>query len=380
MKQLTYAPDSAGWLALAADARLLVVKVTDASVAELYWPAVNEGFPATVDALAKGGFSALPSFALLEREGPALRVIVRGAATVRVSATSGDTVLDGAAVTTWTEYVVPDALGFDVSIDAAGALPVLPLATGAAFAARLVGTVDDAVSTGEEPVSAPVAAAPTPAQASAVPAPSQASVAPAIAEVPEATLNDVTLNVPGAEAPDGDYDYLFGDTMYRNVADAAVHAPETPEDALDLVGDHDGMTIVTDDIRKLRGERRSAPAPARAAEPEPTLHLSLSTGTREPLDAPIIIGRAPSASKVSGGALPRLVTIPGDQDISRNHAQVTVEGGTVVVTDLHSRNGTQVILPGKAPQRLRAGEPTSVIVGTVIDLGGGITLTVGQDD
>ncbi|WP_168626552.1 FHA domain-containing protein [Cryobacterium sp. BB307] len=358
MKQVTYAPDSAGWLALASDARLLVVKVTDASTAELYWPAVNAGFPATVDALAKGGFSAIPSFALLEREGSALRVIVRGSATVRVSATSGDTVLDGAAVTTWTEYVVPDALGFDVSIDAAGALPVLPLSNGAAFASRLVGTVD------------------------------VASAAPAIAEVPEATLSEVTLNVPDAdapavsapvEAPESDYDYLFGDTMYRNVADAAVHAPETQDDAPDLAGDHDGMTIVTDDIRKLRGERKSAPTPTRATEPEPTLHLTLSTGLREPLDAPIIIGRAPSASKVSGGALPRLVTIPGDQDISRNHAQVTVEGGTVVVTDLHSRNGTQVILPGKAPQRLRAGEPTSVIVGTVIDLGGGVTLMVGQD-
>ncbi len=55
---------------------------------------------------------------------------------------------------------------------------------------------------------------------------------------------------------------------------------------------------------------------------------------------------------------------------------IAVEGGTVVVTDLHSRNGTQVVLPGKSPQRLREGEPTAVIVGTVIDLGGDVTLTV----
>jgi hypothetical protein len=59
--------------------------------------------------------------------------------------------------------------------------------------------------------------------------------------------------------------------------------------------------------------------------------------------------------------------------------QVAVEGGTVVVTDLHSRNGTMVQLPGKAPQQLRAGEPTPVTVGTVIDLGDGATLTVGED-
>jgi pSer/pThr/pTyr-binding forkhead associated (FHA) protein len=82
---------------------------------------------------------------------------------------------------------------------------------------------------------------------------------------------------------------------------------------------------------------------------------------------------------VSSGALPRLVTIPGDKDISRNHAQFAVEGGTVVVTDLHSRNGTQVIMPGKPPQQLRQGEPTAVIVGTVVDLGGGVTLTVREE-
>jgi hypothetical protein len=81
-------------------------------------------------------------------------------------------------------------------------------------------------------------------------------------------------------------------------------------------------------------------------------------------------------SKVSGGSVPKLIAIPGDQDISRNHVQFAVEGDTVVVTDLHSRNGTSVVLPGKAPQLLRQGEPTSVLVGTIVDLGGGVTITV----
>ena len=90
------------------------------------------------------------------------------------------------------------------------------------------------------------------------------------------------------------------------------------------------------------------------------------------------VGRAPSVTKASGSSLPRLVVIPGDKDISRNHVQITLEGGTVVVTDLHSRNGTQIVLPGRAPQQLRQGEPTSVIVGTVVDFGGGVTLTVSE--
>jgi pSer/pThr/pTyr-binding forkhead associated (FHA) protein len=67
--------------------------------------------------------------------------------------------------------------------------------------------------------------------------------------------------------------------------------------------------------------------------------------------------------------MPRLVTIEGDPDVSRSHVRVALEGDTVVVTDLRSRNGTSVVLPGKPPQLLRADEATPVIPGTVIDLG-----------
>jgi len=117
-------------------------------------------------------------------------------------------------------------------------------------------------------------------------------------------------------------------------------------------------------------------AAAAPVEKAPTYHLELSGGGTEPLASTVLVGRAPSVSKISGGQIPRLVTLTGSDDISRNHAQFSVEGDTVVVTDLHSRNGTSIILPGRSPQLLRAGEPTSVLVGTVVDLGGGVTLTV----
>jgi hypothetical protein len=35
-----------------------------------------------------------------------------------------------------------------------------------------------------------------------------------------------------------------------------------------------------------------------------------------------------------------------------------------------------VRVPGRPAQKLRAGEPTPVLVGTVIDLGGGIELSI----
>ena len=152
---------------------------------------------------------------------------------------------------------------------------------------------------------------------------------------------------------------------------------------------HDGETVVLSEIARARGRRKpkadSAAAAAAAATTPPAappeaakVVLVISpTGAREPLSQPVLMGRSPSVSKVSAGQVPRLVTIGTvDQDISRNHAQFSLEGGTVVVTDLHSRNGTTIALPGKSAQKLRPGEPTSVIVGTLVDFGGGVTVLV----
>jgi hypothetical protein len=201
------------------------------------------------------------------------------------------------------------------------------------------------------------------------------------ATVTEAPTERIAEPEAAPETPADGYDYLFGATVFRDVAGAAV--VETPVDdapAPEPAGDHDGHTVLTSDIAKLRAERkakRGAVTQTPAAPPASRVFLALSSGTREPLTQPILVGRSPSVSQVSGGQMPRLLTVgTPDQDISRTHVRFVLEGGTVVVTDLHSRNGTLVVLPGKEPQKLRAGEPTSVITGTVVDLGGGVTLTV----
>jgi hypothetical protein len=177
----------------------------------------------------------------------------------------------------------------------------------------------------------------------------------------------------------GDYSFLFGQTVMRSVEDAAHREPEEGEDAEALTeesasgpqaGDHDGHTVHMADIAKLRAKQPKAPASS-----GPKYFVEISTGGQAELDGPVIIGRSPSSNKVTGGAIPQLVSLSGVQDISRNHVQFTVEGDTVVVTDLHSRNGTSIMLPGKSPQTLRAGEPAVVLAGTVVDLGG-VTLTV----
>jgi len=451
-----------GWLALCASDRVLVLETADATLTTPLWAALREtgGLQSVLDLLARGGLAAMPQFALLDlRDVP--RVIVRGGVTVTAQTSSpGDTESDehritGAGVTTWTEQLLPSAVSMLLAIDAAEPVPSvgpLPLVDGGAWVAavnaQVTGDSSPTNSAASSATTASASDAPAPI-AAASPTPAQtAPAAPVTEPDPEVTVVELPdpADLPEPEAePDPEsasesesvepaqpssYDYLFGDTMYRDVASAAV-APEAEDGSAEngseengaeeqraaeavtesgsgervarsaegepqasvtaasdtvAAGDHDGQTVLTSDIAKLRAERkakragRAAPSPAEAspaAPPAPTVVLTLPNGSRESLAQPVLVGRAPSVSQVSGGNIPRLVTVgTADQDISRTHARFVLEGGTVVVTDLHSRNGTMIVLPGKEPQKLRAGEPTAVIVGTVVDFGGGVTLTV----
>ncbi|WP_394769350.1 FHA domain-containing protein [Lacisediminihabitans sp.] len=396
---------SGGWLAVVRGTRLVAIgRAPEKTVIDLAWDrlAESDGFQLLLDLLTRDGLAATPPFVLLEWDATGgCRVVVRGSASVTVTGAGGDQVVSGRGVSTWVERALDGVVAF--ALDVPDAVPMtpagaLPFEAGSAWIAGLTASLtppqqkpSGQATTG---TAAPTAAAVT-ADVDIEATVTEATVteAPANSEDQEtaesvgATI--VALPDPAPEAPqevaaDDGYDYLFGATVFRNVADAAVRADEPEEsdaapDAPVADGDHDGHTVLTADIAGLRSKRRAKGAPP-APAPLQAFWLLLSTGAREALTQPILVGRSPSVSKVSGGQMPRLITMDtADQDISRNHAQVAVEGDTVVVTDLHSRNGTMVLLPGKEPQKLRAGEPTSVIVGTVIDLGGGVTLTVEED-
>ncbi|MCR6494098.1 FHA domain-containing protein [Cellulomonas sp. P24] len=105
--------------------------------------------------------------------------------------------------------------------------------------------------------------------------------------------------------------------------------------------------------------------------------LRLSTGLVVALDRAVLLGRAPQVSRVTNAELPRLVTVASpEQDISRTHAEVRVEGDDVLVTDLHSTNGVLLTPYGEPARRLHPGEPTVLRPGAVVDLGEGVTFTV----
>jgi len=374
-------PDRGGaWVAVVAGDCVLVIEAQAAAGIPPLHAALRSDDPTRAVLgllLAARGLDALPSFALvwLVGAGPeartAVRVVMRGPLTVD----SGSEALSGSDVETWTERSMTAERELRISTPADASGTALPLVDGAAWAAQV--TIDVAPPSGA--VASP-AASPAVVQAEAPP---EAPPAAPPAAIDERTMAEPQDDLLG-------YDELFGATVIRSVEDAAVrplavsdeadssagHDTVSTEDDDD--GDHDGLTVFSDQLDDVRGRVRPHPSEIAAAEAPASFWIRMPDGNREPLVGEVLVGRAPT-TRVGDGPVPRLVTLAGDPDISRTHVKFALEGDTVVVTDLHSRNGTTVVLPGKPPQLLRTGESATVIADTVVDLGGGTEMTVEQD-
>ncbi|KRE28544.1 FHA domain-containing protein [Agromyces sp. Soil535] len=365
----TYRPDpAAGWLAAVRGGVVLVAPSDSAAEVAALWPNLVESDPTpkVLDALAANGLAATPPFALVVRDadGGSARVVVRGALSVR----AGDVTVSGVGVSTWAERMV-EVGDAEIQVEVEGASPDaaagrLPLVEGVVHAEAVSSGDREPVAPVRMPTAASVPAVPVaPVPAASVPSP----IVPTF-PAPPAALAEQTI-VPAE-------DTVAGPSTPPHATPALPEAPPAPYD-----GDHDGLTVASVDLRRLRAERASRGGEATPAGgvtvPPASSSLRMPDGSVEAIGHEVVLGRAPSVSQVSGGRIPRLITLgAGDPDISRNHLRVAVEGDTVVVTDLHSRNGTHVVAPGKPPVKLRAGDPTPVLAGTVVDLGGGWTIQV----
>ncbi len=108
----------------------------------------------------------------------------------------------------------------------------------------------------------------------------------------------------------------------------------------------------------------------------------IGDGASEPLDGPVYVGRRPSPPRIPSGDAPRLYAVPAALPaVSSTHVELRPVGRTVVVTDLHSRNGTTVIGAAGARRRLRGGESVVVGAGSRLDIGGTVVeiLAVAED-
>jgi hypothetical protein len=105
--------------------------------------------------------------------------------------------------------------------------------------------------------------------------------------------------------------------------------------------------------------------------------LRASDGSTAEVDRPVLIGRAPSGNR-PGSRAPRLMTVPSpNHDISRTHLEVAPDDWQIVVTDLNSTNGTILVRPGAADrQQLAPGEPVHVQLGSVMELGDGVSVLI----
>lgn len=390
-----YLASSDGWIFLCREDLVLGIDPLAEGLVGLLWPLVRDGAPtaSVLDELTRGGISSAPGFLLLEAAAGIWRVLARGAGRVEFPGLDIDAV-DGSTASAWSESLAPSgAVLRCVTPGAPGATTPWAVRVGIVRASEFVLGDENVPTAGSDDLdagpTAPVIEAPKSSRSRVIPRPpgspspgedpglgiTISSLETTAIEPLESALDEAA---PGSGTEHADYDHLFGETVTRSVEGAAVRGAE----------DHDGgspledRTKVATDLAERRALRRAAKAAGASEAPPagPRFTLDLSTGGREPLEGVVIVGRAPSANRVAGGEVPRLLTMSTpNQDISRTHVQIALAGGTVVVTDLHSSNGTFVVLPGQPPQRLRAGESKTVVVGTVIDLGDGATLTLREE-
>jgi len=106
----------------------------------------------------------------------------------------------------------------------------------------------------------------------------------------------------------------------------------------------------------------------------PTLGtLRLSTGSVVTLDRGVVFGRAPDAP-ADAPERPHLVRLESpENDISRAHAEIVIDGWNVYVRDLGSTNGTAVTLPGQPPQRIRPHDLQLLEPGSTVTLADEVT-------
>ncbi|RWZ64316.1 FHA domain-containing protein [Labedella populi] len=154
--------------------------------------------------------------------------------------------------------------------------------------------------------------------------------------------------------------------------------PVDPDDIPDSVL-HDGRTVVRSSLPPAPDEAtrvRSVPEQQTPRRPS-TFAFRIRDGQPYPLDVVHYVGRNPKQPRIPLDEPVRLFSVASPTKlVSSTHLELRQQGDSVVVTDLRSTNGTSVILPGRAWQRLRAGQGVAVIPGTLIDIGDGVVLEI----
>lgn len=107
--------------------------------------------------------------------------------------------------------------------------------------------------------------------------------------------------------------------------------------------------------------------------------LTMPDGDVVELTRSVVVGRSPSSDRAGAAENPQLVTVQSpNQEISRSHVEIRLEGWNVLARDLGSSNGTLLVRDGAEPLKLPQTHPQRLASGDVLDLGEGVSLTLSE--
>ena len=157
--------------------------------------------------------------------------------------------------------------------------------------------------------------------------------------------------------------------------------------AADRLLEPDALSRFADTVVSAGQLELSAPAPAPASAEETDsiqpaaiirhYEVQIGESVLSALEVPVILGRRPRAARIIQDVSPRLIVVDSPQKlVSASHLSIRQLGSSLVVTDLHTTNGSMVTAPGSPARRMRQGESVVVTAGTQVDIGDGINLYI----
>jgi FHA domain len=397
----TYTPGE--WVVLSGPSSLVLLEPPThewASLVNTLWDEVVASSSITDLAarLAHFKIAELPSLAAFFWTEDGMRSLIRGEISV-VDLATGKVVANGEGIQTWSEIGLAgvDHIRVDLPHEGDATLLELPLVVGAVRASSVTLDASQQAQV-SSPQAEPELDADMPAADAAPAAPVERTAPLSTAEI-AAIANAETELMPApfeesesgggldADAPQ-DLEAAVVPQLARDPAVVAAQAADSSSDdsSADLdLGDSAILAVLCPNGHasppsatscRVCGGPVAAQGPQFVAYPILAV-LRASDGTSAELDRPILIGRAPSTDR-SNSRAPRLMTVPSpNHDISRVHLEVAPDGWQIVVTDLNSTNGTILVRPGGGDrQQLAPGEPVPVQVGSVIELGDGVSVLI----
>jgi FHA domain len=386
----TYTPGD--WVVLSGPTSLVVLEPPThewASLINTLWEEIVASSSITdlATRLAHFKIDDLPSLAAFFWTDDGMRSLIRGDISV-IDLATGKVVADGQGVQTWSEVGLAgvDHIRVDLPFEGDATLLELPLVVGAVRASSVTLDASELAQV-SSPQAEPELEAATPAERTAELSASEiAALANAETELMAPPFPVESGTDPQAGAPQrleaavvpqlGSPDALVARAMEPNSEDSPADIDPQDSAILAVFCANGHVSPPSATSCRVCGGPVGTQGPQFVAYPVLAV-LRASDGSSAELDRPVLIGRAPSTDR-SDNRAPRLMTVPSpNHDISRTHLEVAPDGWQIVATDLNSTNGTILVRPGGVDrQQLAAGEPVPVQVGSVVELGDGVSVLI----